>query len=317
MNTNMGLITNHDPKRKRKLLLNKKEIKKIISKTKDKGMTVIPTKLFLNDKGWAKLNIAVARGKKLHDKRNTLKERDLKRDMERSKDIMDSSLHHTLKLNGALYTGAELLEFISTKGVKSEDWEYGLYGFISEWVSNSKTIEVHTSGSTGRPKKIVIPKRTFIDSALSTGSALNLCKGDSALLCLPCDYIAGKMMVVRSFVLGLNLITKTPNTEPLKYIKNVDFCAMTPMQAQRSINDLHKVKKLIIGGAEIDTTLEKELISKSTHNIYHTYGMTETASHVALRKLGNDRFVALPGVRLSQDDRKCLVIEAPLLFQKK
>ncbi len=80
-----GTHYNHEPKRTRKLLLNKKEIKKIIDKTKDKGMTIVPTKLFLNDKGWAKLNIAVAKGKKLYDKRNALKERDSKRDIDRAR----------------------------------------------------------------------------------------------------------------------------------------------------------------------------------------------------------------------------------------
>ena len=76
-----GTYYNHAPRRDRKLLLNKHEIKKLSNKLKDKGLTIIPTKLFINDKGYAKLEIALAKGKKLFDKREDIKERDVKRDL--------------------------------------------------------------------------------------------------------------------------------------------------------------------------------------------------------------------------------------------
>jgi SsrA-binding protein len=79
-----GTYANHEPKRDRKLLLNRKELRKIFTKTKEKGLTIIPVKLFVNDKGLAKVVIAVAKGKKLYDKRETLKTKDLKREMDRS-----------------------------------------------------------------------------------------------------------------------------------------------------------------------------------------------------------------------------------------
>lgn len=79
-----GSYYNHSPKGDRKLLLNKKEINKIEKHLKDKGNTVIPLKIFISEKGWAKLNIALAKGKKLHDKRNDLKEKDDKREMDRA-----------------------------------------------------------------------------------------------------------------------------------------------------------------------------------------------------------------------------------------
>ncbi|MDG1346029.1 MAG: SsrA-binding protein SmpB [Crocinitomicaceae bacterium] len=74
----------HKPKGDRKLLLNKREINKIEKWLKDKGNTIIPTKVFINDKGWAKVEIATARGKKMHDKRDDLKAKDDKRDMDRA-----------------------------------------------------------------------------------------------------------------------------------------------------------------------------------------------------------------------------------------
>ncbi|MDD3877105.1 MAG: SsrA-binding protein SmpB [Bacteroidales bacterium] len=80
-----GNQNNHEPKRDRKLLLNKRELRKIAGKVKDVGITIIPTLLFINEKGLAKIEIAIAKGKKLYDKRETLKTNDVKREIERDK----------------------------------------------------------------------------------------------------------------------------------------------------------------------------------------------------------------------------------------
>ena len=82
-----GTYSNHEPKRDRKLLLNKRELRKILSKTREKGLTIVPTLLYINEKGLAKLNIAIAKGKKLYDKRDTLKDKDTKREIERQAGI--------------------------------------------------------------------------------------------------------------------------------------------------------------------------------------------------------------------------------------
>jgi SsrA-binding protein len=74
---------NHEAKRDRKLLLNKRELKKLLTKNKEKGLTIIPIRIFLNDRGLAKLEIALAKGKKIYDKREDIKEKDLKRDLAR------------------------------------------------------------------------------------------------------------------------------------------------------------------------------------------------------------------------------------------
>jgi SsrA-binding protein len=79
-----GSYNNHEPKRQRKLLLNKKELEKIQAKLKDKGMTIIPFQLYFNERGFAKLDIAIARGKKLFDKRESIKEKDVRRQMQRT-----------------------------------------------------------------------------------------------------------------------------------------------------------------------------------------------------------------------------------------
>lgn len=80
-----GTYNNHDPKRIRKLLLNKRELKKIFQSLTEKGLTIVPIALFINDKGLAKLEIAIAKGKKLYDKRETLKAKDTKREIDRNR----------------------------------------------------------------------------------------------------------------------------------------------------------------------------------------------------------------------------------------
>ena len=80
-----GNIYNHKAKSARKLLLNKRELKKLQKEIQNVGLTIIPLKLFMTDKGWAKLKIALCRGKKIHDKRETMKDRDNKRELDRIK----------------------------------------------------------------------------------------------------------------------------------------------------------------------------------------------------------------------------------------
>ena len=78
-----GSHYNHDPKRDRKLLLNKVELTKLQKKLKNKGLTIVPIKLFISNNGWAKINIALAKGKKIHDKREDLKSKDAQREIDR------------------------------------------------------------------------------------------------------------------------------------------------------------------------------------------------------------------------------------------
>jgi SsrA-binding protein len=79
----MASSYNHDPIRERKLLLNKKELGKLQTKHAEKGLSIIPIRIFINDRGLAKIEIALARGKKLHDKRQDIKEKDVKKEMDR------------------------------------------------------------------------------------------------------------------------------------------------------------------------------------------------------------------------------------------
>ena len=189
--------------------------------------------------------------------------------------------------------------------------------FISEWYSSDDEMIVQTSGSTGKPKSISVKKKWMRNSAQLTGKTFNLKEGDSALLCMPMKYVAGKMMVVRALELGLDLKVVEPSSNPLNGIKEIiDFSAMVPFQLENSLNQLNKIKTLIIGGGQVSPKLVEKLQIESTQ-VYETYGMTETLTHVAIKPLNgpniSDLFRALDGIHFEKDDRGCLAIHASAL----
>ena len=200
--------------------------------------------------------------------------------------------------------------------------------FIDEWNNGSDRMLVHTSGSTGKPKPMWVEKKRMAHSARTTCAFLGLKRGDTALLCLSLNYIAGKMMAVRAIEWGLNLVCVEPSGHPLSTINverltineacssetiNVErltineacsseppprgrqegaltFAAMTPMQVYNTLQvaeereRLMQIKHLIIGGGAIDEALEAEL-RHFPNAVWSTYGMTETLSHIALRRI--------------------------------
>ncbi len=199
--------------------------------------------------------------------------------------------------------------------------------FIEEWYNDSEYVGVKTSGSTGEPKRMMVEKRRMLNSARITCDFLGLKPGDTALLCMSTDYIAGKMMVVRSIERGLKLISVEPSGHPLanNYQLSIvncqlDFAAMVPMQVYNSLQvseereQLMAIRHLIIGGGAIDDAMEAEL-RKFPNAVWSTYGMTETLSHIALRRISgpeaSEWYIPFPTVKLSTTDEGCLVIDAP------
>lgn len=192
-----------------------------------------------------------------------------------------------------------------------------LESFLTEWRNDSPTVLVHTSGSTGKPKAMHVEKRRMEASARITCNFLGLHKGDTALLCLPLDYIAGKMMVVRAETCGMRLISIEPSGCP-EWEGMVDLAAMVPLQVwnlmRQAPDRLKHIRHLLIGGGTIDEALEQAL-STHPYAVWSTYGMTETLSHIALRRLnGPERsewYTPFEGVNVSLNDEGCLVIYAP------
>ena len=189
--------------------------------------------------------------------------------------------------------------------------------FISDWYSPKDEMMLQTSGSTGKPKSISVSKGWMKNSAQLTGKTFGLKEGDTALLCMPMKYVAGKMMVVRALKLGLDLKVVEPFSKPLKNIDEpIDFAAMVPMQLEKSLDQIEKMKTLLVGGGKVNPKLVEKIQGISTQ-VNETYGMTETLTHVAIKPLNgpnkSDVFQALHGIQFETDDRSCLVIFAPMI----
>ncbi|MES2411293.1 MAG: AMP-binding protein [Bacteroidota bacterium] len=221
------------------------------------------------------------------------------------------NVHNLFKLNGFHLDKEDLCRVAYSFIKEGEDFEKPVGDFLLDWFDGKDFIEMETSGTTGAPKTISVSKQAMVDSALATGDFFDLQPGNKALQCLPVKYVAGKMMLVRAMILGLDLEFVAPSSHPLDNNEiDFDFVAMVPLQAQNSLPELKKVKKMIVGGASVNKALEKQLLKLPTE-VYETYGMTETITHIAARKLGEKAFTVLPYVTISYDDRNCLVIHAP------
>lgn len=200
--------------------------------------------------------------------------------------------------------------------------------FLHEWQSESDVIELQTSGSTGEPKRFFAEKRRMAASARCTIEAFRLKPNDRLLLCLPVEFIAGKMMVVRACVGNLKILSITPSANPMQDLidagcsDTIEFAAFVPLQIENALKTdatrerLASIKKIIVGGAPISSTLASAL-KPFPNEIYSTYAMTETFSHIALRRLSGaeatEWYTPMSGITLSADERGCLIVCAPKL----
>lgn len=224
-----------------------------------------------------------------------------------------TNIHPNFKLNGRYFSTEELVALAISYEKSKFEYEQEWGQFLTKWLDKNDSLEVQTSGTTGKPKVMKVLKQAMINSAKATGDFLQLKASDLALCCLPVKYIAGKMMLVRAMVLGLELDLVAPKSNPLENnFKEYDFVAMVPLQVEHSLKQLNQIKKLIIGGVKLNQALENQLITTSCQ-IFESYSMTETVTHIALKKIGEKLFTVLPNVAITTDDRDCLVINAPLL----
>ncbi|GAB2569053.1 AMP-binding protein [Spirosoma areae] len=199
--------------------------------------------------------------------------------------------------------------------------------FCRAWLSGQPEFTLHTSGSTGTPKPIRLTRAQLQASAHLTGQTLGLLPGDTALVCLNVQYVAGIMMLVRGLELGLPMTIIEPTGNPLAGFDATNdhfaFTAFVPLQLQTILATnspaqqpdklpiLNGMKAILVGGAATSAALEQAL-QVITAPVYATYGMTETVSHIALRRLNGpeatDVFTGLEGVELGTDERGCLHI---------
>lgn len=204
--------------------------------------------------------------------------------------------------------------------VAGTSFETELFSFVRGWFSDAGEFEFQTSGSTGEPAKITFTREQLTASAMRSVDALALQQGDTALVCLDPRYVAGRMMLVRAFVNQMNLIAVEPSSNPLAGVTDhVDFMAVVPLQLQTMLDAqlagrLNQVRTILIGGAPVSPSLRRRIVHELNENVYLTYGMTETLTHVALDRItgGHATFVALPGVEIGLDDRGCIVIQSDI-----
>ena len=200
----------------------------------------------------------------------------------------------------------------------SAEYLQRINNFITEWESQNDSIEVCTSGSTGKPKKIILSKENVRASARATGRFFGFEEGQSLLLNLSADYIAGKLMIVRALEHKMKIFIAPNQENPLQGIQlnKIDFGAFVPYQLAAILNSAetketyNKIRNVIIGGAPLTTKLE-QAVRKLPNQTFTTFGMTETITHFALKNISkNERaYHCLPGIEIGIDERGCLIIE--------
>ena len=233
-----------------------------------------------------------------------------------------------LWLNNKKYTFQEILN--SNIDILTEnDFEKQTISFCREWLLGATVFQGQTSGSTGKPKPILFQRTHMQASARATIQALGLNANDQALVCIPTKYIGGQMMLVRGLELGMQLHIINPGSNPYENLKSFsseiprfDFIALVPLQLQTILDEspeaiqsfFNPMKAIIVGGGAVSETL-REQVKHIQAPVYNTYGMTETVSHIALKKLNgadsSDYFFTLDGVEIAQNIQECLKIKAP------
>ena len=228
---------------------------------------------------------------------------------------MNFKNYRSLSIDGHLLDGNEIVEYCLRQ---QQENVRQLGSFVKDWLGDGETITLQTSGSTGVPRQITVDKDQMLQSAAMTAAFFGFKRNDNALLCLPVNYVAGKMMIVRAFYSGLNLVCIEPQSAPLEAVDNdmkIEFAPLVPLQLMNSAAT-KSVQKILLGGAALSPVLE-EKCQRLKADIYHGYGMTETLSHVAIRKINGENrsaiFDALPGISFQIDDRQCLIIHVPFL----
>lgn len=224
-----------------------------------------------------------------------------------------NDIHPQFKLNGVSHTVDSLLEEAQQMLTSQADYLRDLGQLIITWFDEKTYIVQRTSGTTGPPKEIQLDKVAMCVSAEATVAFFNIKAGSKALLCMSTQFVGGKLMFIRALLFGWELDVCKPTARPLAdNPTSYTFVAMVPMQVENSLDELNQVDTLIIGGAKVSPVLAQKLQEKRT-KVYETYGMTETITHIAAKKIGTPYFETLPHAQIQTDERGCLVIEVPAI----
>lgn len=196
---------------------------------------------------------------------------------------------------------------------------------VFDCLKNNSRITLQTSGTTGEPSLISFAAEQLILSAQNTLNALHLNPGARFLLCIPARFVGGKMMIVRAFLAKADLWYLPPSLRPFQFTsQHFHFVALSPAQVIHSLRHPEETQKmktvdvLLIGGGSLPPGVEAEL-QTFPNLVRHSYGMTETLSHCALKKIAPEceqNFEAhAPGIIFERDERDCLRIFYPGITQ--
>jgi O-succinylbenzoic acid--CoA ligase len=230
---------------------------------------------------------------------------------------MNTSVH----INGIVYDASTVMQEIMDH---PPQWKLKGLEFLMQMLDPSESpVIFHTSGTTGIPKNISFSKNQILYSATNTCNYFAIDRHWNLLLCVPANFVAGRLMIARALVSGANLTWIEPSLNPLEGISGIDFAAFTPaqmsamLQKTSSRSCINQMKTVIIGGGEINCSLEREM-HLLTSTLYATYGMTETLTHVAIRKIGDEVYHSVyQDAHFSITDENCLVIDLPFISTDK
>lgn len=236
----------------------------------------------------------------------------------------------TLTIDGHTYRDAGIVAWadVHVERTHGAAWSEELRDVLRMLTSGDGSITARTSGTTGEPKDLHFSASDLRASARLTGHTFHLKHGERALLCLPCSFIAGRMMLVRGFVIGLDLHVIDPSGPVLEKLARSDrfrFAAMVPQQLHRALqDDRQRVEKqfdtILLGGGPVSAALEQDIRGLNVR-VFHSYGSTETLTHVALRELTGTRctsaFTAIGDITFDEDARGCLIINTPHLSTRR
>lgn len=222
----------------------------------------------------------------------------------------------TVRIHQHVFTYEDIKNQVLT--VNDEYLDYTLL-FCKQWLTGVQEFTFTTSGSTGAPKATVASRKHMMASAHATIAALQLTPNEHVFLCISAKMIGGAMMLVRALELGCDITIVQPSSNPFDYLTNnhsYTFASFVPMQVYEVQTDTSIAEKLngfnhiLLGGAPANKGTLQALANLRVA-VWQTYGMTETLSHIALKRVGVDQYyTALPGVKLKKDERNCLCIEA-------
>ena len=228
------------------------------------------------------------------------------------------------------FSDEKFIENLKNPGFILDDksFLFSALSFAKNWYNNEKAFEFMTSGSTGKPKSNSFEKESIISSIETTAKYFNLQKGDNVFICLNTLYTGGKMMIARAIHLGLKAYVVPPSNLPLtqKATNFYKLTAFVPSQLYTILkspdyeNYLKQFQNVLIGGASVNAELRSKCKSINYCNIYETFGMTETLSHIALKVISNvsnnQPFKSLPGIEIDSDENDCMRIKGEVTNNK-